>query len=72
MIKVSHRTKNDEFIVKFKGRPSREALFANRYNLKEKSTKELGFSNENTIFIKSHSHLTPKSSSSTSEINAEH
>ena len=32
-------------------RPSREALFANKYNLKEKSTKDLGFSSENSIFI---------------------
>ena len=37
--------------MKFKDRPSRDALFANKYNLKEKSTKDLGFSSENSIFI---------------------
>ena len=50
-IEVSHRTKNGDIIVKFKDRPSRDALFANKYNLKEKSTKDLGFSSENSIFI---------------------
>ena len=50
-IEVSHRTKNGHIIVKFKDRPSRDALFANKYNLKEKSTKDLGFSSENSIFI---------------------
>ena len=50
-IKVSHRTKNGDIIVKFKYRQSCDALFANKYNLKEKSTKDLGFSNENSVFI---------------------
>ena len=50
-IKVLHRTKNDDIIIKFKDRPSCDALFPNKYNLKEKSTKDLGFSNENSIFI---------------------
>ena len=50
-IEVSHRTKNGDIIVKFKDRPSRDALFANKYNLKEKSTKDLRFSNENSVFI---------------------
>ena len=50
-IEVSHRTKNGDIILKFKDRPSCDALFANKYNLKEKSTKDLGFSNENSIFI---------------------
>ena len=50
-IEVSHRTKNGHIIVKFKDRPSCDALFANKYNLKEKSTKDLGFSSENSIFI---------------------
>ena len=48
---VSHRTENGDIIVKFKDRPSLDALFANKYNLKEKSTKDLGFSSENSIFI---------------------
>ena len=30
---------------------TRDALFANKCNLKEKSTKDLGFSSENSIFI---------------------
>ena len=50
-IEVSHKIKNGDVIVKFKGRPSCDALFANKYNLKEKSTKDLGFSSENSIFI---------------------
>ena len=48
---VSHRTENGDIIVKFKDRPSLDALFANKYNLKEKSTKDLGFRSENSIFI---------------------
>ena len=47
---VSHRTKNGD-IVKFKDRPSCDALFVNKYNLKEKSTKGLEFSSKNSIFI---------------------
>ena len=47
---VSHRTKNGD-IVKFKDRPSCDALFAKKYNLKEKSTKGLEFSSKNSIFI---------------------
>ena len=50
-IEVLHRTKNDDIIIKFEDRPSCDALFANKYNLKEESTKDLGFSNENSIFI---------------------
>ena len=50
-IEVSHRTKNGDIIVKFKDRPSCDALFANKYNLKEKSTKGLEFSSKNSIFI---------------------
>ena len=50
-IEVSHRTENGDIIAKFKDRPSHDALFANKYNLKEKSTKDLGFSSENSIFI---------------------
>ena len=50
-IEVSHRTKNGDIIVKFKDRLSRDALFVNKYSLKEKSTKDLGFSSENSIFI---------------------
>ena len=47
-IEVSYRTKNGDIIVKFKDRPSHDALFAKKYNL---STKDLAFSSENSIFI---------------------
>ena len=70
--KVSHRTENGDIIAKFKDRPSRDALFANKYNLKEKSTKDLGFSSENSIFINESLSFNTKNSSLTSEINAEH
>ena len=50
-IEVSHRTRNGDIIVRFKDRASPDVLFANKYNLKEKTTKDLGFSNENSIFI---------------------
>ena len=40
-IEVSHRTKNGDIIVKFEDRSSRDALFVNKYNLKEKSTEDL-------------------------------
>ena len=49
-IEISHRAKNGNIIVKFKEKPSRGALFANKHNLKEKRTKNLGFSSENSIF----------------------
>ena len=50
-IEVSHRPKNGDIVVKFKDRPSRDDLFANKYNVKEKTTKDLGFINDNSIFI---------------------
>ena len=50
-IEISHRTKHGDIVVKFKDRPLRDALFANKYNLKEKSTKDLVFRSENSIFI---------------------
>ena len=72
-IEVSYSTKYGDIIVKFKGRPSRDALFADKYNLNEKNTKDPGFSNENSIFINESLYLsTPKNSSLTSEINVEH
>ena len=40
-IEVWHRTKNGDIIVKLKDRPSRDALFANKYNLKEKALRIL-------------------------------
>ena len=50
-IEVSHRTKNGDIIVKFMDRLSCDALFANKYNLKDKNTTDLGFSSENSVFI---------------------
>ena len=69
---VMHRTKNGDIIVKFMDRLSSDALFANKYNLKDKNTKDLGFSSENSIFINESLSFNTKNSSLTSEINAEH
>ena len=50
-IEVAHRIKNGDIIVKFKDRPSRDTLYNNKYNLKNKSAKDLGFDTENSIFV---------------------
>ena len=70
-IEVSHRTKYDGIIVKLKDRLS-VMLYLLTNNLKEKSTKDLGFSSENSIFINESLSFNTKNSSLTSEINAEH
>ena len=49
-IEVAHRIKNGDIIVKFKDRPSRDTLYNNKFNLKNKSAKDLGFNTENSIF----------------------
>ena len=68
---VSHRTKYGGIIMKLKDRLSM-MLYLLTNNLKEKSTKDLGFSSENSIFINESLSYDTKNSSLTSEINAEH
>ena len=50
-IEIAHRIKNGDIIVKFKDRPSRDYLYANRNNLKDKSVKDIGFQNETSIYL---------------------
>ena len=70
-IEVGNRTKNQDIIVRFKDRSSRDALFTNKVHLKKKAV-DLGFSNESPVFInESHSFDTPKILFE-SEINVEH
>ena len=40
-----------DIIVKFKDRISRDLLYNNKLNLKEKMTKDLGYTEESSIFI---------------------
>ena len=50
-IKIAHRIKNGDIIVKFTDRPTRDQLYANRVNLKNKSIKDIGFYNETSIYL---------------------
>ena len=50
-IEITHRIKNGDIIIKFKDRPSRDYLYANRTNLKDKSVKDIGFQNETSIYL---------------------
>ena len=50
-IEIGHRIKNGDIIVKFTDRPTRDQLYANRVNLKNKSIKDIGFHNETSISL---------------------
>ena len=50
-IKIAHRIKNGDIMVKFTDRPTRDQLYANRVNLKNKSIKDIGFHNETSIYL---------------------
>ena len=50
-IEVAHQVKNGDIIVKFKDGPSRDILYNNKFILKSKTAKDLGFDNDNSIFI---------------------
>ena len=50
-IEIAHRIKNGDIIVKFTDRPTRDQLYANRINLKNKSIKDTGFHNETSIYL---------------------
>ena len=48
---IAHRIKNGDIIVKFKDRMTRDLIYNNKLKLKEKTTKDLGFTEESSIFI---------------------
>ena len=50
-IEIAHKIKNGEIIVKFNDRPTRDQLYANRVNLKNKSIKDFGFHNETSLYL---------------------
>ena len=43
--------KNGDIIVKFKDRISRDLVYNNKLRLKENTTKDLGFTEETSIYI---------------------
>ena len=50
-VDVAHRKFNGEMIVKFKSREDRNEVYDHRFNLKGKTSKNLGFSASNLLFI---------------------
>ena len=48
-IEIAHKIKNGDIIVKFTDQPTRDQLYANQVNLKNKSIKEMVFHNETSI-----------------------
>ena len=50
-IEIAHRIKNGDIIVKFTDRLTRDQLYVNRVNLKNKSIKDIGFHIETSIYL---------------------
>ena len=50
-IKIAHRMKNGNIIVKFADRPTRDQLHANQVNLENKSIKDIGFRKKTSIYL---------------------
>ena len=50
-IEIAHRIKYGDIIVKFKDRKSNDLVSNNKLKLKEKTTKNLGFTEESSISI---------------------
>lgn len=53
-IEISHRTSNNPdapIIVKFMSRRKRDTFFKNRFNLKGRTTEDIGYGNKNKIFV---------------------
>ena len=46
-----HTTKNGDIIIKFTDRLTRDQLYANLVNLRNKSIKDVGFHNETSIYL---------------------
>ena len=68
---MAHRIKNGDIIVKFKDRISYDLVYNNELKLEKKTTKDLGFTEESSIFINESLSLDNKNSSTTFEIKAE-
>ena len=51
IVEISHRIKNGDIKAKFQDRPSQDLFYKNKEKLKEKTVKDLGFQEENLIFI---------------------
>ena len=49
-MKIAHRIKNGDIIVKFKDRISCDLVYNNKSKLKEKTTKDLGFPKESRAY----------------------
>ena len=50
-IKIAHKMKNGNIIVKFADRPTRDQLHANQVNLENKSIKDIGFHKKTSIYL---------------------
>ena len=50
-IEIAHRIKNGDIIVKFTDRLTRDQLYVNRVNLKNKSIKDIGFHIKTSIYL---------------------
>ena len=50
-IEILHRIENGDTIVKYTDQPTRDQLYANQVNLKNKSIKEMVFHNETSIYL---------------------
>ena len=59
-IEIAHRIKNGDIIVKFTDRPTRDQLYANRVNLKNKSIKDIVFTMKHQYTSMNLYHLTLK------------
>ena len=59
-IEIAHKIKNGEIIVKFNDRPTRDQLYANRVNLKNKSIKDIVFTMKHQYTSMNLYHLTLK------------
>ena len=50
-IEIAHKIKNGDIIVKFTDQPTRDQLYANQVNLKNKLITDIGFHNETSIYF---------------------
>ena len=50
-IEIAHKIKNGDIIVKFTDQPTRDQLYANQVNLKNKLITDVGFHNETSIYF---------------------
>ena len=50
-IEIAHRIKNGDIIVKFTDQPTRDHLYVNRVNVKNKLIKDIGFQIKTSIYL---------------------